>query len=721
MRARRSLGARAGVPARSLQRRAATLVGALIVAGGLLVGCGGGSRASATTQLAPASGHIVTLRGPISSANLTRLPFGARSDWLQPWRAYLSTVPALTLRRAIGINYNVPSPKLAPLYAQLMARAGFTRARIEVGWDQVDFADPSRLAPEYLHALKTRLKSFRRYHITPLILLNANDTGPTPMRPVTLTLTTAAARGATTLSLSPGDVHRVTAGRTGIRVPGDDRAISDLITAVAPDGTATLSAPLSTSLAAGQMQAETLLAAPFAPVTVDGRPNPVFQSTLHAWLRYVGTVTSTAKKILHGDDFDVEIWNELGFGSTFLNPAAYWAGATKADYRTVRNALLDSTVAYLRDPAHGVASIGIGDGFTDGTPFGSGANVPAGLTAIDKHPYQGPVRFPPRSGTLAGQRAVGALGAPAGDSPRFTAYLPEWFLTGLQTETLVRDLAPFPTRVDGVPHGRYVHPAKGSAPHMWITEVNLGFVHAAKLLGIRLTARQAQWLEAKAVLRYFTAYVNKGVTALYMYAADAGDLSVFDPGYAHLLKHQLKQARRSAHHSGAATAEVAVSLAQAGPAAQALSRLTASLRGARRIAHPRQLRLDAIGDFDHHVQFRGTSSPNTPPLYNRDVLAVLPFEVTPRRFVIPFYVMTRDMLGVQRPQVSATARNRFDLPPETFRLTLSDLPSCDLKLSASDPMYGSSVPLRRVGCHGGRLVVDVPAVDYPRLLTISVG
>jgi len=32
-----------------------------------------------------------------------------------------------------------------------------------------------------------------------------------------------------------------------------------------------------------------------------------------------------------------------------------------------------------------------------------------------------------------------------------------------------------------------------------------------------------------------------------------------------------------------------------------------------------------------------------PPLYDRDVLAMLPFQVNARKFIIPYYVMTRDI------------------------------------------------------------------------------
>jgi len=47
------------------------------------------------------------LRDPIEASQQTALEFGERSHWLQPWRAYLDTVPAQRLRDAVGINFNV--------------------------------------------------------------------------------------------------------------------------------------------------------------------------------------------------------------------------------------------------------------------------------------------------------------------------------------------------------------------------------------------------------------------------------------------------------------------------------------------------------------------------------------------------------------------------------------------------------------------------------------
>src|ERR1700712_4720157 len=71
------------------------------------------------------------------------LEFGYRSQWKQPWRSYMETVPATTFLQAIGVNFNVPSGSAAPT-AKLLGESGFKRARIEVGWGNLEYANPGK-------------------------------------------------------------------------------------------------------------------------------------------------------------------------------------------------------------------------------------------------------------------------------------------------------------------------------------------------------------------------------------------------------------------------------------------------------------------------------------------------------------------------------------------------------------------------------------------------
>ncbi len=76
----------------------------------------------------------------------------------------------------------------------------------------------------------------------------------------------------------------------------------------------------------------------------------------------------------------------------------------------VTKALLDATVAYVRDPANGISpGVGITDGFASQTPFPSGARTP-GLTALSKHLYVGAKIFPADFRVGHGNVPLNALG-----------------------------------------------------------------------------------------------------------------------------------------------------------------------------------------------------------------------------------------------------------------------------------------------------------------------
>ena len=99
------------------------------------------------------------------------------------------------------------------------------------------------------------------------------------------------------------------------------------------------------------------------------------------------------RRIYGSDHFDVEVWNELGFGSDFLNQSAYYspppdAATVTRNLNGVEKALLGQTIQMLRNPANGLTDVRVGDGFRDQIPWISGTLVPRGTNGIDRHPYQ---------------------------------------------------------------------------------------------------------------------------------------------------------------------------------------------------------------------------------------------------------------------------------------------------------------------------------------------
>jgi hypothetical protein len=657
--------------------RAAVLLVAILVAAPIAVLQARDTGASAVDR------PVAVVREPIDPRQQTRVEFGERSHWLQPWRAYLDTVPATRLAQAVGINFNV-APESARKSAGLLARAGFRRARIEVGWSSFSFEHPDRLNKPA--ALRTLLLALQREHIRPLILLNANDLEPCPTHRFDAHVVEPAARGARALRVDRPTASAIVPGRSGLTLPADGKAAGILFTSVSPDGMVTLSKPLPADLPAGIHPATTLLFAPFTrPRLADGRPNPHFERTLAGWLRYVDAVVGTARRILGSTQFDLEIWNELSFGSDFLDLDNYHDPKVDTGTGDTLDAILRRTVAWLRRPGRRLASVGIGDGFASQRPWDSGARTPVGLTAIDKHPYPSPHRFPDDA-VFGDVQPLDAEGRPDGTRegdrwldrfvPRYTAFLPEYALTAIQTETLVRDLSPLTTKIYGVPHGRFTHPRGGRPPQVWITESNLD--PGAALGGDNSGAltHVERHLQAKSALRALVAYVNKGVHAFFFYAARDRRLGLIDP-----------------RDPGG------------GETIAAIRRLVRAFDGAQRLRHVQPLSLLRIGDFSNGVQFTGDGTPAHPPLYDRDVLAFLPFQVTPRRYVVAAYVMTRDI----------TRRYR----PRRFRLTIGGLDRCDMRVSLSDPLLVRRQHVRVVACSRRAVTVDVPLSDSPRLLRIG--
>ena len=645
-----------------------------------------GALAAGATFVA-AGGAPVVLEQPVRASEQTAVAFGERSHWLQPWRGYTDTVPAARLLDAIGINFNVP-PRQAAATARLFARAGFRRARVEVGWSSFSYAHPQRLRNP--GGLRTILLALKAQHIRPLILLNANDGEPCPTRSFAVRTTAAAEAGATSIAVDAATRARIVPGRSGLTLPPDRKAAGILFTSVDKNGTVTLSRPLPTALPAGAHPGSILLYAPFRRPMLDGKPNPAFERTLRGWLTYASSVAANVRRILGSTQFDLEIWNELSFGSDFLDINDYYATPVDHGSGDTIAAILGRTVERLRSERLG--SVGIGDGFASQRPWDSGATVPAGVTAIDKHPYPpAPQQFP-AAAVFNGIKPLDGLGRVDGTAdaagawhdafvPSYTAFLPEYALTAIQTETLVRDLSPITTSIYGVPHGRNTHRNDAAPPQVWVTEWNIDPSEAfPSPPGGGLSAVQRR-LQAKSALRGLVAFVGAGVRAFYYYAAR-------DP------------------HLGLSSETVA-----------AIRRLVTDLHGARPLARTQPLRLQSISDFSGAKQFDGNGTSAYPPLYDRDVLAFFPFELRHGSYVAATYVMTRDV--AQRYGADPNVPASYDLEPLRFRLAIGGLGGCPVRVSLFDPLHGTSAPVRAVSCTPRRLVVELELTDSPRLLRLA--
>lgn len=729
-------------------------------------------------------GFTNVINNPIDPNNLLSLQYYNRSDYIQPWRAYMDTVPASTLVDAVGINMNVPD-KQFDATARVLAANGFKRARIEFGWGGMDYDDPTKMSAVSQQRLQQYVSTLKKYGIRPLILLNAHSGQPVPTKTFPITLTQAAKKDDRTIKIDPAQVPLISPNYIGLH--GTPNTWADKIAAfyrfmsVTPDGTVTLSRPLMADLPAGQQTAESQRFHPFYPPTkADGQPSQDFKQTMDGWLAYTGAVTKAAKQAYGSDNFDVEIWNELSFGSAFIAPTTYYqpmpAGYGNEDAsHPVMNAILAGTVAYIRNPANGVSNIGIGNGFSNEHDGWTGQTAPVGLTAMDKHLYSGVVT---RSGDGAVGTLIDATGgkdptfligcyklgnpiqtAPYTDTnkngkydqgepctakagfystkePAYNAFLPEAWLADIRGHSVTRDLAPIANALGRDPnctpsnppsfndtckniHGRYARPCPTCAPlQIWITEVNLKpktGVYADPANPdfkewATMNNEEASHVADKIYLRYLTAFVNKGASAIDFYAATSGDYALVNKSFFDQLT---ANAKNPSFYPGDNAG---------GPHLTTIRNLTDIMKqGAAPITAPRQLALTRIADNHNHKQFEKTDdTPNHPPLYNRDVLAILPFQVSNTRFAIPSYVMTRNVARVYQPKAPTTAGQRFDLPQEAYRITLTGFnPAKAYTASAIDPLTNLATPVSIVSQSGGTIVVQTELTDSPRVIVLD--
>jgi hypothetical protein len=670
---------------------------------------------------APGAPAFGVTTNPIDPRYLTSVPFGRTSFWVQPWRAYMDTWPASRLLESAGINFNV-EPSAAEPAAHLLQDSGFKLARVSIAWGAFTYDDPAALRPTNEAALRTKLTALHAHGLRPLIVLNANSLAPAPFKHVTLETVAAAPAGSRTVTLTAASAAQVVAGMTGFNALTFGGSPDLLIASVDPGGVATLARPLPAELPAGPHGATTLLYAPFAsPTLAGGEPNPAYQATLAGWLSYVKAVCRFTAGVVGRDGFDLEVWNELSFGSEFLNAENYYSpegepspekGHRAHVTHAITRNILTETVGLVRNQASGISpAVGVSNGFASETPFPSGANAPLGLTALSKHPYGGARNYPAAYVSFS-DRPVNALGLQdtlPHEHGRFTPLfiptyqdlMPEYWLTANSTETLIRDIAPMTTEVYGFPHGRSVGPAGGPAVQKWVTEYNMSLPRG---VGATVNSADKQHFHAKALLRSLVAMVNKGVSREYFFAAGPGSFSLIGPSFWSAL----------GEHPGTYPGDMVGGEVMAG-----FRNMLARFQGPGPGGAATQLQLLSIAQDGNHAQFAGDGTPAHPSLYDREMLAVLPFQSSPTHFVIPVYVMTTNLFTLYDP--SSTSIARYDLPNERFRITLGNLPSTGPAptISAYDPLRDQNTPARLISRTGGTAVIEIAASDYPRLLSID--
>lgn len=548
-----------------------------------------------------------------------------------------------------------------------------------------------------------------------------------------------ASLGDQTLNLDPSTTAAIVPGKTGINVAGVKNFCT--ITAVAEDGTATLSQPLKWGVGIGTLKnVFTLLYAPFRPASNPAyEANPAFEETMLGWLQYARVIAGAAKEILGTEAFDLEVWNELSFGSNFLSINNYYKPQLEDGSGRTNAAIWCRTLAHIRSL---YPNVGVCNGFNNQNNTVTGG---AGATASDRHPYPGQEIFPGNDkGIQLDADGVGAYKKVGVENvplfvPEYTLLCPETPFLYVHTENKLLDTAPWisyiPDKPSGEPHGRNslcgieplprsvdggltaagygkpVSPGITGPVKLYITETNMGS-WAKFVPGI--TYEEKLHLETKVILRSIIAYLTKGTGALYFYAAGTGkadDLAMIDTAFFTAI------AAKAQYPGDAALGEVILSV----------GRLIEALKGAATIAKPANVTLDDLGDYAGNIQFEGASEAiinpqtgepaNFPDKTNKDCFFFAPIQVDDsRRFVCSYYVVTKN---VAHDYGKVSGSRRFDLPDEKYRMTIGGVKGTGATVSAIDPTTGAASSVTVVSSGANQLVVDVQATDYPRLLTIQ--
>jgi hypothetical protein len=192
-------------------------------------------------------------------------------------------------------------------------------------------------------------------------------------------------------------------------------------------------------------------------------------------------------------------------------------------------------------------------------------------------------------------------------------------------------------------------------------------------------------LKALCATRSFCLWLNKGVDALHYFVAYESKATSFG-----VLPVNLKQLPAQATFEEVAT-----------PPLRALRNLTRAFAGSTPLEKTDALDVEVVSLGPESKVFEGDAT--HPPLWHREVLAVLPFQIHPGKHVVVVYVMTRDAV---KP-----------FPPATFRLTFSGAKGS--RVEALDVMSGLPVAVQARALGPGKVEVTLAATDKPTVITME--
>lgn len=681
-----------------------------------------------------ASPNEKTMNRPYVDWKQQEIPFGVSSIDRAPWRSYMDTWDGSRFLDTLGVVLNGVSPQEADATAQLLSEAGIGSARIEIGWGNVSFDNENVLSEPQGSRFVSIVSALKKHGIRPIVLLNANAGNPVPGKTLKLHLKKSASKGDKAIYVD--NVSGIVPQYTGLSGQAY-QTMYPVITAVdAKTGKLTLSAPLSKDLKAGMLNLTRLKYRPLSGTKfADGKDNPAAQQTLNGWNVYLNTVTKMLMDALGTQNnpadkgFDLEVWNEMTFGSQFLDIGNYYdpklqfsqypvytLGNRKASGGEV---LLPMTIAFAKQKK--LAGVRVISGFSNQRPWENGAELFAGEAGFSRHyytGYNGPQSSFAHNAQTDNKKYISANGQINPGSkdylPAHTYAMPEYWFYAYHTEYIVRDLQPFPGPFS--PHGRYSNSGDGRQAEVWMTETNWWrspfSEKIASQAGVskndnRLRSLMQQ-IGAKSTLRLFTFYSHKGVQTVELYSAKGGDLNyglINDAFFEELSRNGYKLTEKARN--------------LAGPQIDALARVTKVMRSGQLIDNPRSIEVSRIVEKNPQVALPGNGTADHPDTNNMDDLAILPYQLNANRFAIGYYVVTRDLTKEWQKDKSVLDPLRYAMPNQKFEITLNNVNGQGVTAYSYDPISDQRIPALILESTPRSLTVEVSSSDYPRFLMIE--
>ena len=618
----------------------------------------------------------------------------AYSHHIQPWRAWLETVPAARALAGVGIG-GPGEGQEAEQIARMLKKNGFACSRYEVGWGHYQVGDNGVWKPN--ERARKPIAMLGRIGLRPLLLVNGHHGYPCPYVQFQRTVTADAPAGAREVRFDSTDGF--VPWKTGFFSLADYIASFPLFIEI-KENTVKLSKPLPKEIKAGtRVNLSTLRCRPFGAAA-----SPEYAETLQCWKDFVLATATDAVDALgtRGKEdvgFDVEVWNELTFGSAFLSITNY-CDQLPADFKggDVWNDLVAATAEVAEKHPDLFRGATIVNGISNTIPWPAAETMPPRVGGLSKHPYYGRVKFP--ESAAKDRHYAGLDFQPIAAQPQYEAFFPEYSGSLLRTDHILWDSSPWARGYWSPPaHGRFARGPGRPPVNLWMTEIGVtpieGGIAEKKDDPDGTQRKRALAFKAKVSLRTLVFWLNKGTEKVFLFCSHGGDFSF-----------GLVQDDFVAWAKANPTADYPKDdAAFTSPSLKAVRSFTETLRDGldEAISAPRQLTVTGLNDRHGRVQFPASSG--CPALPDREVVAVLPFQVNAHRFVVAAYVVTRDVTK--------------DYAPAEFAIGLGNLRGEGATVRVVDPLDPkAAVPAAIKPVEGGA-EVTVALSDAPRLLVID--